>query len=151
MPLSLFRRRIVFMYYIKCKEEKVQQNGEAEYFGILPTFPVCRPLPQSTKNPNNSLTYSCSSVKGAPSQTKVSRQASTRRFFGEITPKYGWSGWPIPKQAQKKQNHPKIALFNPNFTIHSPKSHKNHGVGGWLNTFERTLPKREFFLGEKLP
>ena len=35
----------------------------------------------------------------------------------------------------------KIALFDLNFTFLSPKSHKNPGLGGWVNTFGRDFPK----------
>ena len=33
----------------------------------------------------------------------------------------------------------------PNFTFHFPKSHKNPGVGGWVNIFGKDLPKKTFF------
>merc|ERR1712001_728482 len=67
-------------------------------------------------------------------------------FFWEISPKYGWVGWLTPKQgpnpSKPPQIAPKIALFDPNFTFRSPKSHKNPGVGGWVNRFGRDLPKK---------
>ena len=37
---------------------------------------------------------------------------------------------------------PKIALFDPNFTFRFPKSHKNPGVGGWVNRFGKDIPKK---------
>ena len=55
-------------------------------------------------------------------------------FIWECFPKYGWVGWMIPKQGPNPSKPPKItskvALFDPNFTFRSPKSHKNTGVGG---------------------
>ena len=70
-------------------------------------------------------------------------------FFWEISPKYGWVGWLTPKQgpnpSKPPQIAPKIAFFDPNFTFCSPKSHKNPGVGGWINTFGRDLPKKNIF------
>ena len=61
-------------------------------------------------------------------------------------------GWLIPKQgpnpSKPPQITPKIALFDPNFTFRTPKSHKNPGVGGWVNRFGRDLPKKTvFFFG----
>ena len=77
------------------------------------------------------------------------------RFFWEISPKYGWVGWLTPKQgpnpSKPPQIAPKIAFFDPNFTFRSPKSHKNPGVGGWVNRFGRDLPKKNvFFLAAPL-
>ena len=70
-------------------------------------------------------------------------------FFWEISPKCGWVGWLTPKQgpnpSKPPQIAPKIAFFDPNFTFRSPKSHKNPGVGGWVNRFGRDLPKKTFF------
>merc|ERR1712218_99190 len=77
-------------------------------------------------------------------------------FFWEISPKYGWVGWLTPKQgpnpSKNPQIAPKIAFFDPNFTFRSPKSHKNPGVGGWVNRFGRDLPKKTgfFFLAAPL-
>merc|ERR550539_2303514 len=74
-------------------------------------------------------------------------------FFWEISPKCGWVGWLTPKQgpntSKPPQITPKIAFFDPNFTFRSPKSHKNPGVGGWVNRFGRDLPKKTsfFFFG----
>ena len=63
----------------------------------------------------------------------------------ESSPKCGWVGWLIPKQGPKPPITPKI---DPNFTFRSPKSHKNPGVGGWVNRFGRDLPKKTgFFFG----
>ena len=71
-------------------------------------------------------------------------------FFWEISPKCGWVGWLTPKQGpntlKPPQITPKIAFFDPNFTFRSPKSHKNPGVGGWVNIFGKDLPKKTFFL-----
>ena len=55
---------------------------------------------------------------------------------------------------KKKQIAPKIAFFNPNFTFRFPKSHKNTGVGGWVNRFGKgfyTFPikgthKKKYFV-----
>ena len=73
-------------------------------------------------------------------------------FFWEISPKCGWVGWLTPKQgpnpSKPPQITPKIALFDPNFTFRSPKSHKNPGVGGWVNRFGRDLPKKTVFFGQ---
>ena len=70
-------------------------------------------------------------------------------FFWEISPKCGWVGWLTPKQgpnpSKPPQITPKIALFDPNFTFRTPKSHKNPGVGGWVNRFGRDLPKKTVF------
>ena len=67
-------------------------------------------------------------------------------FFWEISPKCGWVGWLTPKQgpnpSKPPQIAPKIALFDPNFTFRSPKSHKNPGVGKQI--WERS-PKKPFF------
>ena len=53
-----------------------------------------------------------------------------------------------PKPIKTPQITPKIAFFDPNFTFRSPKSHKNPGVGGWVNRFGRDLPKKNgFFFG----
>ena len=49
------------------------------------------------------------------------------------------------KPLKKNQITPKIALFDPNFTFRSPKSHKNLGVGGRVNRFGREIPKKSFF------
>ena len=76
------------------------------------------------------------------------RRPKKRFFLGEISPKCGWVGWLIPKQGpnpSKKTNHPENRLFDPNFTFCFPKSHKNPGVGGWVNTFGKDLPKNVFF------
>ena len=76
-------------------------------------------------------------------------------FFWEISPKYGWVGWLTPKQgpnpSKPPQIAPKIAFFDPNFTFRSPKSHKNPGVGGWVNRFGRDLPKKTSFFFWQLP
>ena len=72
-------------------------------------------------------------------------------FFWEIFPKCGWVGWLIPKQgpnpSKPPQITPKIAFFDPNFTFPFLKSHKNPGVGGWVNTFGRDLQKNGIFWG----
>ena len=73
-------------------------------------------------------------------------------FFSIKVPKCGWVGWLTPKQgpnpSKPPQIAPKIAFFDPNFTFRSPKSHKNPGVGGWVNRFGRDLPKKTgFFFG----
>ena len=49
------------------------------------------------------------------------------------------------KPLKKNQITPKIAFFDPNFTFRFSKSHKNPGVGGWVNTFGKDLPKKRFF------
>ena len=49
------------------------------------------------------------------------------------------------KPLKKNQITPKIAFFDPNFTFRFPKSHKNPGVGGWVNTFGKDLPKKTCF------
>ena len=76
---------------------------------------------------------------------KGSCQKKKPVFFWEISPKCGWVGWLTPKQgpnpSKPPQITPKIALFDPNFTFRSPKSHKNPG--------ERS-PKNTFFFG-RLP
>ena len=51
-----------------------------------------------------------------------------------------------PKPLKKNQIAPKIVFFDPNFTFRFPKSHKNPGVGGWVNRFE----KNGFFLAASL-
>ena len=75
--------------------------------------------------------------------------AKKKGFFWEISPKCGCVGWLTPKQgpnpSKPPQITPKIALFDPNFTFRSPKSHKNPGVGGWVNRFGRDLPKKNVF------
>ena len=59
--------------------------------------------------------------------------------FWDISPKCGWVGWLIPKQgpnpSKPTQITPKIALFDPNFPFRFLKSHKNPGVGRWVNRF----------------
>ena len=76
-------------------------------------------------------------------------------FFWEISPKCGWVGWLTPKQgpnpSKPPQIAPKIAFFDPNFTFRFPKSHKNPGVGGWVNRFGRDLPKKNGFFFWQLP
>ena len=62
-----------------------------------------------------------------------------------------WVGGVANSQTRSKplktpQITPKIALFDPNFTFRTPKSHKNPGVGGWVNRFGRDLPKKGVFL-----
>ena len=73
-----------------------------------------------------------------------------KTFFWDIFPKCGWVGWLIPKQgpnpSKPPQIAPKIAFFDPNFTFRFPKSHKNPGVGGWVNRFGKDIPKKRFFL-----
>ena len=81
--------------------------------------------------------------------------AKKKTFFWNIFPKCGWVGWLIPKQgpnpSKPPQIAPKIAFFDPNFTFRSPKSHKNPGVGGWVNRFGRDLPKKTGFFFWQLP
>ena len=56
----------------------------------------------------------------------------------------------IPKQGPNPSKHPKSpprrAFFDPDFTFCFPKSHKNPGVGGWVNRFGKGFPKKTFFL-----
>ena len=81
------------------------------------------------------------------------REAAKKKsfFFWDIFPKCGWVGWLIPKQgpnpSKKTQIAPKIAFLDPNFTFRFPKSHKNPGVGGWVNTFGKDIPKKHVFFG----
>ena len=56
----------------------------------------------------------------------------------------GWGGW-FPNKVQtnkKNQITPEIALFDPNFTFCSPKSHKNPDLGEIFqkNFFFYTFP-----------
>ena len=71
-------------------------------------------------------------------------------LFGRFLPNVGgWGGW-IPNKVQTPQNppkSPKIAFCDPNFTFRFPKSHKNPGVGGWVNRFEKDIPKKNIFFG----
>ena len=73
-------------------------------------------------------------------------KVKTKNVFLEIFPK---SEWLIPKQGpnplKPPQITPKIAFFDSNFTFPFPKSYKNPGVGGWVNTFGKDLPKKTFF------
>ena len=74
-------------------------------------------------------------VADSQTRSKPLKKTKKERFFGEILPKCGWVGWLIPKQAPNPskpiQITPKIALFDPNFTFRSPKSHKTpFGAGG---------------------
>ena len=82
-------------------------------------------------------------------ETVLREAAKKKRFFWEIFPKCGWVGWLIPKQGPNSSKPPqiaqKIAFFDPNFTFRFPKSHKNPGVGGWVNTFGKDLPKKKHF------
>ena len=79
----------------------------------------------------------------------LGKASKKTNFFGENFPKCRWVGWLIPKQganpSKKKQINPKIAFFDPNYTFRFPKSHKNPGVGGWVNTFGKDIPKKTFF------
>ena len=64
-------------------------------------------------------------------------------------------GWLFPKQGPNPSKppqiaHKKIAFFDPNFTFCFPKSHKNPGVGGWVNRFGKDIPKKSFFLAASL-
>ena len=63
------------------------------------------------------------------------REAAKKKnvFFLEI--KCGW----------------KIAFFDPNFTFCFPKSHKNPGVGGWVNRFGKGFPKKDVFFWDTFP
>ena len=58
-------------------------------------------------------------------------------------------GWLIPKQGPNPSKPPKItpkiAFFDPNFTFRFPKSHKNPGMDGWVNSFGKTFPKKKRF------
>ena len=55
------------------------------------------------------------------------------------------------KPLKTPPNHPENRPFWPNFTFRPPKSHKNPGVGGWVNRFGRDLPKKKvFFLAAPL-
>ena len=87
-----------------------------------------------------------SDIGGLPKKT---------RFFWDIFPKCGWVGWLIPKQgpnpSKPPQIAPKIAFFDPNFTFRFPKSHKNPGVGGWVNRFGKDIPKKKRFFFWQLP
>ena len=62
-----------------------------------------------------------------------------------------WVGGVADSQTRSKplktppQITPKIALFDPNFTFRSPKSHKNTGVGGKTDLGDISQKKR-FFL-----
>ena len=67
---------------------------------------------------------------------------------GEISPKCGWVGCLILKQGPNPSYHPENRLFDPNFTFHHPKSHRNPGVGKQIR--ERS-PKKSFFLGGGAP
>ena len=64
-------------------------------------------------------------------------------FFWEISPKHGWVGAQFP---QKKSQ----ILDEQKFTLCVPKSHKNPGVGGCLNTFGKDLPKKYVFFTPSL-
>ena len=60
-------------------------------------------------------------------------------FFGGNFPKIGWVGWLNPKP-------PNRAFFlNLNFTFCVPKSHKNPGVGEWVQRFGKVFPKKTCF------
>ena len=78
--------------------------------------------------------------------------AKKKRFFlGYLSQM--WVGGVADSQTRSKPPKitPKIAFFDPNFTFRTPKSHKNPGVGGWVNRFGRDLPKKTvFFLAASL-
>ena len=61
-----------------------------------------------------------------------------------------WVGGVADSQTRSKplktQITSKIVFFDTNFTFCVPKSHKNPGMDGWVNTFGRDLPKKAFFL-----
>ena len=52
----------------------------------------------------------------------------------------------LPWTSKPPQVTPEIAFFDPNFTFRSPKSHKNPGMGGWINRFGKGLPKKTYLL-----
>ena len=70
-------------------------------------------------------------------------------FFYDIFPKCGWVGWLIPKQgpnpSKPPQIAPKIAFFDPNFTLQKP-------WGGWVgkHIWERYSKKNGFSLAASL-
>ena len=90
---------------------------------------------------------------GLPPESLSSFLAFKGRY--EIFPKCGWVGWLIPKQGPNPSkplktppNHPENRLFRPEFHLSYPKSHKNPGMGGWVNTFGKDIPKKtRFFFG----
>ena len=67
------------------------------------------------------------------------REAAKKTFF------LGYLSQTRSKPLKTPPNHPENRLFDPNFTLCSPKSHKNPGMGGWVNRFGRDLPKKNFF------
>ena len=48
--------------------------------------------------------------------------------------------------SQPPQTPQSRLFFDLNFTFCVPKSHKNPGVGGWVNTFGTDVSKKQFFL-----
>ena len=83
------------------------------------------------------------------SYRKIRGAPKNKSFFcwGNF-PKYGWVWWLIPKPAPKNKITPKIAFFDPNFTLHFPKSHKNPGVGKQI---WETSPQKYGYILRGLP
>ena len=78
------------------------------------------------------------------------REGVQKKTFFLVDLSQMWVGGVADSQTRSKplktpQISPKIAFFDPNFTFHFPKSHKNPGVGGWFHTFRKTFPKKERF------
>ena len=75
----------------------------------------------------------------------VLREGPQKPFFGKFS--QIWVGGVA--ESQTPQITPKIAFFDANFTFRFPKSHKNPGVGEWINRFGETFPpqKNGFILG----
>ena len=60
--------------------------------------------------------------------------------MGKTFPNMG--GWGAGSQTGPKT--PKItAFFDPNFSVGFPRSHKNPGMDGWVNSFGKTFPKKK--------
>ena len=64
--------------------------------------------------------------------------------------KCGWVGWMIPKRVQSPRKFP---FCDPNYTFGFPKSPTKTlvWVGELVHTFRKTVPKKHFFWGGKVP
>merc|ERR1712016_441968 len=83
-------------------------------------------------------------------QYKLGGLPKKRFFLGYLSQM--WVGGVADSQTRSKTlktppNFPENRLFRPKFHLLFPKSHKNPGVGGWVNRFGKDIPKKMFFFG----
>ena len=82
-------------------------------------------------------------IKGSPPPKKKKKKKTFS--LGDFSQMWVGDSQTRSKPLKTPQITPKIAFFDPNFTFRFPKSHKNPGVGGWVNRFGKGFPKKTFF------